>query len=112
MNLGKQQTLHADGKYHHHRHRRRRQRLRPIPPEALGIGYESFDIATPPAQLAAGIHSKATLDPDPGAHTTSRRGIFICLALLLLLIFAFVYDLKWPKHLWLQCTLAWPSIFH
>ena len=112
MNLEKRRLVHTDGKHHHcrHRHRRRRQRLRPIPPEALGIGYESFDIATPSAQPAASTDSDATVNPDPAARATSRRGMLICLAILL--IFAFLYDPKWPIHLWLQCARGWPLIFH
>jgi hypothetical protein len=35
--------------------------------------------------------------------------MLICLAILL--IFAFLYDPKWPIHLWLQCARGWPIIF-
>ena len=106
----------------HRHHRRRRFRIRP---EALGEGdgnYTAMPVMTGPLSGSATATETTpeparTAEPEPEevseeaiAHRTARKGMRICLVILVLVFVCTHYREIWK--LCLSATLAWPDWLH
>ncbi len=106
----------------HRRHRRRRFRIRP---EALGLGAETYTpvlvltstvaASAEPAGASAepqgpeGPEAKA-LSERSIAHRSARKGIRVCLEVLLVALLCIYYREIWRWYL--SAALAWPDWAH
>lgn len=72
---------------HHRQRRKKRFRVRR---EALGFGYDHFDLPGPAAPLAQvpseGVVRRPFLAPTRAAHESARNGLWICACLLVLTV--------------------------
>ena len=98
---------------HHRRYRHRRFR---VPPEALGQGYEHFDVDLNWSQGPSLPTDVTATKSEPGpyserefAHAISRRGLKFCAGLLLLILVCLNFRLV--MALCLEAARAWPHLF-
>jgi hypothetical protein len=91
-----------------HRHRRFHVR-----PEALGRGYALYDLAPPdvPETLPAPatVAAQEALSEEEEAHKRARKGLLICIGILLFIFFSLFFDRLFGIYSWaLDQFSVWP----